>query len=521
MKIFGKTSTAIMACMALLLCASTLVLYQKYKDKELETEELKAQMARLTQREAESAVMRSINAQMEEIANQERRVSEEQRERAEQQRLVAEEMRNHAEVERQNAVEAEHRAIEASKVAEKERSIAERQRTVAEYQKRVADTLSYLTLAPQLGYVAMKQLEAGNNELANLLSYAACLFTTRYKGDIYTPSVYQSLLITSHSQHQWKKHKGWVSDITFYTDNPNSFVTCSTYGELMEHTVSGDNVNTKVLVSDKQYDFRDISIIPGSNHIYVVSRKGHIVVVRNGQINVINATAIAPLLEIEELGDQLLVFGKNAVARINPTKLQIEQIHPLAFNVVCVCREEGHPIMFDDKGQMYQVKAIDKYESSKVPFKGQVTTYVSSSQKGIKAYGMQDGSIWIAYKNGKTQRLKGHRSRITAIRLNGWIVYSSSYDGHLNLWKANEAKIEPITIITTPSWIVDFTFASNLLQIWCGDHDGYLFRTVISVPQMINNLKGRLKRNLTQDEWNYYIGKNVPYETFIGKEAKP
>ena len=29
---------------------------------------------------------------------------------------------------------------------------------------------------------------------------------------------------------------------------------------------------------------------------------------------------------------------------------------------------------------------------------------------------------------------------------------------------------------------------------------------------MKQRLKAKLKRNLTRDEWNYFIGKNVPYE---------
>ena len=521
MKIFGKTSTTIAACLALLLFAALIVLYQKYKDKELEAEDLKAQMAILSQKEAESAVMRSINAQMEEIANQERRISDEQRKQAEKQRQVAEEMRSHAEIERQNAVEAEHRAVEASKVAERERSIAESQRTVAEYQKSVADTLNYLSLARKLGYVSMNQHAAGNKDLASLLAYAACLFTNRYKGDIYTPSVYQSLIVASHSQHQWKKHKGWVSDISFYRDDPNNFVTCSTYGELMKHTVNSNHVNTQVLVSNKQYDFRDVYVVPGSNQICVVSREGHVVLVRNDQTKVIDATAIAPLLEIKEVDGQLVVIGKNAIACVNTEKQGIERIQHLPFNVVCVCNEGKHPCLFDDKGQMYLMKGIGKFESSQVPFKGQVTTYAVSVDKGFKVYGMQDGTIWIAYKNGKTQCLKGHRSRITELRLNDWIIYSSSYDGNLNLWKANESKIEPITIISTTSWIIEFAFTSNKAHIWCGDRDGYLSRTVISVPLMIENLKRGLKRNLTRDEWNYHIGKNIPYETFIGKEVTP
>jgi hypothetical protein len=41
---------------------------------------------------------------------------------------------------------------------------------------------------------------------------------------------------------------------------------------------------------------------------------------------------------------------------------------------------------------------------------------------------------------------------------------------------------------------------------------------------MVGIIKKKLKRNLTTEEWNYYIGENVPYESFIasqGKEATP
>jgi hypothetical protein len=31
---------------------------------------------------------------------------------------------------------------------------------------------------------------------------------------------------------------------------------------------------------------------------------------------------------------------------------------------------------------------------------------------------------------------------------------------------------------------------------------------------MVEKVKKKLKRNLTTEEWNYFIGKNIPYETF-------
>jgi hypothetical protein len=115
----------------------------------------------------------------------------------------------------------------------------------------------------------------------------------------------------------------------------------------------------------------------------------------------------------------------------------------------------------------------------------------------------------------------GHRSRITKIKIINWRIHSASYDGKVNLWLADQPKIEPMTIITTDGWILNFTFDKENDNVWCGDQVGTLTESLISVPMMRQMLKKKLKRNLTRQEWDYYIGRNIPYEPFIGKEARP
>ena len=66
-----------------------------------------------------------------------------------------------------------------------------------------------------------------------------------------------------------------------------------------------------------------------------------------------------------------------------------------------------------------------------------------------------------------------------------------------------------------PSRMIDFPEIAQELVI------GVVTEALLSVPVMVDVLKKKLKRNLTTEEWNYYIGKNVPYESFInGKEVK-
>jgi hypothetical protein len=64
------------------------------------------------------------------------------------------------------------------------------------------------------------------------------------------------------------------------------------------------------------------------------------------------------------------------------------------------------------------------------------------------------------------------------------------------------------------------TFDSTNKYILTTDQNGNLMETLIDVEEMAKHIKRKLKRNLTPQEWNYYIGKNVPYEAFIRKEAR-
>lgn len=519
MKIYGKISTLIAAFIALLMGTGLVVVYQQFADEQEKTLQLEEQLAVLSKQEKRSAVMQRINAQMEEIANQERRISDEQRIKAEQQTAVAVQMRQNAEVERQNALEAEHRAVEASNVAMSQRGIAEQQRANAEYQKRLADTLSYTMLARQLGEESIKQAESGNQDLSCLLAYASQLFTMRYKCDVYTSSIYQSLVVASQSMQQWSIFKGDVYDVDFFGDEKH-FVSCSSYGELMEHWLKDGKITTRELLNNSTYDFRDVFVDRSKKTIYAVSRPGQIVIFGNNLKKELSVQNIGALQCLEPIGDQMLLFGERGMALFDTDKQAITQTHTFSFKSVVVSRYENYPCVFDNQERMHMVKGIDKIETSKIPVKGQVTAFASSKSSNIRTYGMSDGSIYYVNPQGLIQKLTGHRSRITKIKIIKWRIHSSSYDGKINLWMADQPKIEPMPIVTTNGWILNFTFDEKKEYLWCGDQRGTLTESLISVPMMRQLLKDKIKRNLTREEWDYYIGRNNPYEPFIGKEAR-
>ena len=491
-----------------------------------------------------SKVARSVSAQMEDIANEQREISDEKREEALRQTRVANEMRLRSEHERLNALEAERNAIasekkalEASSVAESQRSraeqqqklaeeqqvLAEHQRIQAEFQKRKADTLSYIALARSLGSISTIQAQAGNDDIANLLGYASYLYTSRYRGDIYHPTVFQALMQLSQSKVSWSEHAGAVMNMEYIPGRENTLVSISNYGEIIMSERQGNRLQTTVLFNNSKFDFRDVIIDKTTGNIYAVSRTGHLVIIQNDfkTVKTLFLDKVEHPMRLHDLNERsMLVVGEKAMALVDLKQKTISGTKQLPFRVTFGARKDNLPLLFDDKGMMHLVKGLDNYDTKKIPVDGNVTAYCESKNTGIEAYGMSDGTIWMIDKAGKKQKLIAHRSRISKMKMNGRRLYSASYDGTINLWMADKEKIEPMQLIETNNWIMHFCYDSKKNNFWLGDAQGNLTAVNIAVPTMVETIRKKLKRNLTTEEWNYFIGQNVPYEPFITNERK-
>jgi len=490
--------------------------------------ELESEITVLQRKEKHSAVLQSVSSQLEEIANQQKEISDEQREEALQQTKVANEMRERSELERQKAIIAqnsalasERKALEAFDLAENQRQIAEHQRIQAEFSKRVADTLSYIALGRSLGSLSITRHNAGNHEIADMLSYTAYLYTNRYGGDVYNPAVYQSLTFSSQSQSIWAEHNGAVTNLSFMSKSDTQLVSVSSYGEILFHEKDGDHLRTTVLLKNKDYDFRDVHVDPTTNNIYAVSRSGHLFIQTGKHKHILPLNNMRHPMKIENFqdGKHLLIVGENSVKVLDINTNHFIKHQNLDYQVSLATRSKNMPLLFDTEGTMHYFKTIDKTITRKVPVSGHVTAFASSRTSGLEAYGMSEGSIYLLDQHGKMRHLIGHRSRISKLKINNRRLYSSSYDGSINLWVANSEKIDPMPLTRGNGWIMHFTFDESKEYLWFGNQMGEISEMLMSVPHIIKKVRNKIKRDFTQDEWNYYVGPNIPFESFFDKNA--
>ena len=529
----------VIGCMGILLISSIAAGVYVHHSDGARIRQLERMIGQLQAKERRSAMDRTVSKQLEEIANGQQALSEERSLEAIRQSEIAQAATLRSEAERHNALRAQaaaeqsaQEAISSYQMAERQRKEANEQRQVAVHAKQVADTLNYISLGRTLGSQSFSIYRTGDTEIGNMLAYASYMFTRDYGGDFYAPAVFQALIQSAGGRKNWSIHNGSVSDLDFFPGS-NRMLTVSTYGEIMQHEMRDGHLTTKPLFSNKNYCFRDV-MASKLGEGYALSHTGHLMIVTPKKTEIIRLENLTKPFRMEYMPDaldrkdayyqegtqerHLLVIGERNLALVDLTTHEVTATRQLDFNIISASRHENKPLLFDDKGHMHLVNSIDDIRDEKVPVRGTISAYTHNKKEGLTAYGTMEGTIYIIDKNRKTHRLVGHLSQVTRLKIIGRGLYSSSYDGKLLFWMTGENQVKPITLLQAGSWITGFTQDAGKDYIWTGESNGTISQFLISLPLIAQRLKQNVKRNFTRDEWDYYVGKGIPYRKVKSEE---
>jgi hypothetical protein len=474
--------------------------------------ELETELRALREREKQSEINRDVSQQMEEIAYGQQTLSEERSREAIRQSEIAQAATLRSEAERRIALQAQAAAEISAGEAKASYRMAEQRRLEAEHAKLVADTLNYISLGRTLGSQSYAIYRSGDTELGNMLAYASYVYTNDYGGNLYTPAVFQALTQSAGGRRSWSVHD---SKITRMDIMPKSghLLTVSDNGEFFIHKRQDGQLTAQRQIRDRNYCFRDV-YAANNGQAYAISYTGHLMIVGRNQTKVVYVEHVDRPFSLQHInnGHQLLIIGENSVALFDLATDKVIATSRLDFHVTSIGRRDGKPLLFDNRGRMHLVNSLDDISNEKVPVQGQVTAFASSKHDHLTAYGMADGTIWLTAGNGKTYKLVEHLSRVTEMEFNGHRLYSSSYDGKLLFWSIDyNSQMKAVTLFQADSWIVDIIFSGDKDYIWTGEKNGTVSRYLVSLPKIAQRLRQNVKRNFTQEEWNYYVGKGIPY----------
>ena len=513
----GRTGIILCCAGGLFLLAVGLLSYRLHAS-QVRIGELEGELARMRQREAQAAVDRSVSHQMEQIAYGQQALSEERSREAIRQSEIAQAATLRAEADRSHAVKAQASAEVFAKEAFESFQMAERQRREAELQRReavdarnTADTLNYISLGRTLGTQSYAIYQAGDHEIGNMLAYAAYLYTSDYGGDLYTPAVFQALAQSAEGHSYWNVHQSSIPRIATHTAD-GALLTASTYGELSSHRMQGEHLVSHRLMYDKTCCFRDLLTVKGGKS-YAVSHTGSLAIIDGERVRRIVLEGIASPYSLQDMGDgrNILIVGKQDIALFDIASDMIVDVRHLDYHVASTGNSGNKPILFDSGGRMHLVSSIDDISDEPIPVAGSVTAFACSENGQLTAYGMSDGTIWLIDRNGARHKLVGHLSQVTKINVSHGRLYSSSYDGKLLCWLISTGQIKPVTLFQSHSWLMDFDFDDKQENVWASEANGTISRYLISLPLIRQRLQANVSRNFTQQEWDYYVGKGIPY----------
>lgn len=469
------------------------------------------------QREERAVVVRRVSKQMEEIAYQQKEISDRQRKQAEWQAGENFRMKLRVEEEWKKAVAAQQEALTAYRLADKQKALAEERQYQAEYAKRVADTLAYLTLGRSLGSLSITQHHTGNEVIASLLAYAAWSFTDRYQGDVFLPSVFNSLSLSAGQTSAWQNHKGGVAAIVFApgTAGKEAFYTVGNYGEILlwERNVR-DGYHTRTLLSGQQFDFRAACIGPDGG-LYALSFDGRLLEFSQGryQFFPLKGKKYTQMMSLDE--KTILLSATEGVVIAGEEQ-------PLYYrpDVSCIGKTDSCLLVGHKNGDVVRMGLSGKINSDTVNYyQCPVTAFGYCPRSGRFAIGYEDGTILLFHSHEASfQRLVGHRSAITSILLHEDKLYSCSYDRTVRLWNLSADRLESVVVLEGSFWLRTLALVSDRELLLAGDEGGTLYRLSVSPDSMAACIKRNLLRDFTPEEWAYYIGNQIPFEHYTSKE---
>ena len=504
---------------AALLLGLAMAAYDRHRGDGERISELETELRALREREKQSEIVRGVSEQMEEIAYGQQTLSEERSREAIRQSEIAQAATLRSEAERRIAIQAQAAAEISAGEAKASYQMAEQRRLEAEHAKLVADTLNCISLGRTLGSQSYAIYRSGDTELGNMLAYAAYLYTNDYGGDLYTPAVFQALTQSAGGRRSWSVHDSKITQMDILPKS-GRLLTVSDNGEFFIHKLHDGQLTAQRQIRDGKYCFRDV-YAANNGQAYAISYSGHLMIVGKDQTKVVYMEHVDRPFGLQQMNDgrQLLIIGENSVALFDIATDKVIATSRLGFHVASIGRRDQKPLLFDNRGRMHLVNSLDDISDEKVPVQGQVTAFAYSRQDHLTAYGMADGTIWLTAGNGKTYKLVEHLSRVTRMEFNGKRLYSSSYDGKLLFWAIDHnSQVKAVTLFQSDSWLMDFIFNSDKDYIWTGEKNGTVSQYLVSLPKIAQRLRRNVKRNFTQEEWNFYVGKGIPYRELMRNE---
>lgn len=435
------------------------------------------------------------------------------------------------------AQEEEHKAVEASKNETVARVEAEAQ--TARANQNFNDKLAALMLAKAQALAAKSEQEDDDKNLAGLQAMQAFHYHKRFNGKPYDRYIYSGLyhalkelsgttynaikvqgparnrmnsIVVSSKTPQfyaaaadgrifsgnYETLKG--KSTGFENPHPNRVVALSMDENYLVNGTDSANVQIFNLASPKSKPVLVKTLSGATNDIeflsdnsgFVVSKTDKSISIVNHLTGKVNSTVTLPF-ELKSLS--VSPDGNQIAAGTWSGELVLVDVRTLSYKIA----------LRDTGAQILSVKFSP--DGKKIAY----GTFEIKTKRGlVKMYDVDK-------RKRDDRQFTGHRAGVYDVEFSpdGKLLASAGSDKRLQMWVLENPEDLPIVMDNNNGFIWDIAFTANSNYLLAACHESEI-RVWPTNPELLaNQVCPKLTRNMTQDEWNKYVGieADFPYET--------
>jgi len=511
------------------------IMMQSESNKQRDEAEKQTQIALKKEKEAkiqkeEAEKQKSLADEQRQIANLKQTEAIKQKMEADNQKSLALKSLEEARLQREIAYKKSVEANEQRQLAETKSQEAFAEKKLAEAAREEAYKLRMLSISQSMAVKSVQLTD--NTERKSLLAYQAYIFNKDYNGGGYNPDIYSGLYyslkaVLGQNFNLFKGHNNAVRSIAF---SPNSkvFYSAGSDGKILKWDLSDTSSNSSLVFSGSTI-FQDISHSDDMKWLACASESKEILMIdlaSGAKTNLIGHAGNVVSVDFSGDSKYLVSGGSDSTVmkwNVSSSEKTIVGKCGSAVKSVSVSRNDQYIAAATVSGEivLWDFKTFSK----KVLYTGTeaMNVVVFSNDGKTVAAGDKSGNIYMWNTSDKEliTKYKGHSARINDMQFSSddKLLASASSDNSAKIWQSNNLNIEPIILKDHESWVLSlaFSFDDKELVTACSGSD--IKKWEIRARTMAQNLLSRLPRNMTQNEWNTYVGNDIPFKNTM--DMKP
>jgi WD40 repeat protein len=432
------------------------------------------------------------------------------------------------------AVRKTQEAIANKILADKEKAMAENNARLALYQNeslvvqnKNIEKLRMISLGKSM---SLKSLQlTGQKDLQSLLAYQAYLFNKANNGSANDPDIYQGLytvdkLYGGINYKTFKGHEGGIKSIAF-VPGKNEFYSSGNDGKILKWELgrkdqtlqvvySGQDITEALAVSPDESWLAAgtsgsvIRMIPLKGNSMSYEMRGH-----NGGIKSLIFSYDGKYLYSAALDGKVLKWDIAARTSVDVSTgmMQIVSLDISSKgNFLAGVGKEGNVLVWnpDRKTENFRIETGGR----------NIKVVRFNPSNNLLALGDDEGAveIWDVEKHRKISEFKAHDSQVNDIRFNSVLsqMATAGNDRSIKIFNTNDLTEPPIMLADNDDIVLVMQFSPDGQMIVSGEAGGTasLVGRASNADHLAENICDLVSRNLSREEWNTYVARDIPPE---------